>query len=86
MSGCAKRAMILVILGSRAIQGESWRVARKPRVEFEDGFYHVIARGTQRREVPPGTHDRLYLPAVPDNNSFQDCSILDSNSWPVSAS
>jgi hypothetical protein len=34
----------------------------------------------------PGTHDRLYLPAVADNNFFQDCSILDSNSWRISAS
>ena len=28
---------------------------------------------------------RVRLPPVSGNNSFQDCSILDSNSWRVSA-
>jgi len=68
--------MILVILGSRL----------QARVGALPGFYDVIASGNQRREVLPGTHDRLYLPAVADNNFFQDCSILDSNSWRISAS
>ena len=26
-------------------------MARKPRVEFEGAFYHVIARGNQRRSM-----------------------------------
>jgi hypothetical protein len=60
-------------------------MARKPRIEFEGAFYHVIARGNQRRDIFPDNHDRVCLPAVPGNNSFQDCSILDSNSWRVSA-
>jgi hypothetical protein len=25
-------------------------MARKPRIEFEGAFYHVIARGNQRKE------------------------------------
>ena len=70
-------AMILVILGSRLFRA---RVGALP------AFYDVIASGNQRREVLPGTHDRLYLPAVADNNSFRDCSILDSNSWRIRAS
>ena len=27
-------------------------MSRKPRVEFEGAFYHVIARGNQRQELP----------------------------------
>ncbi len=49
--------MILVILGSRLFRA---RVGALP------AFYDVIAHDNQRREVLPGTDDRLYLPAVPD--------------------
>ena len=36
------------------------RVARKPRVEFEGAFYHVIVRGNQRQKVFRDDRDRLY--------------------------
>jgi REP element-mobilizing transposase RayT len=29
----------------------SVRMARKPRVEFEGAFYHVIVRGNQRQKI-----------------------------------
>jgi putative transposase len=33
-------------------------MARKPRVEFEGAFYHVIARGNQRRSIFSNDRDR----------------------------
>jgi REP element-mobilizing transposase RayT len=33
-------------------------MARKPRVEFEGAFYHVIARGNQRRSIFSDDRDR----------------------------
>ena len=36
------------------------RMARKPRVEFEGAFYHVIARGNQRRKIFRDDGDRAY--------------------------
>lgn len=35
-------------------------MARKPRVEFPDAFYHVIARGNQRREIFRDDADRSF--------------------------
>ena len=35
-------------------------MARKPRVEFEGAFYHVIVRGNQRRRIFRDDGDRLY--------------------------
>lgn len=35
-------------------------MARKPRVEFEGAFYHVIVRGNQRQQIFRDDHDRLY--------------------------
>ncbi len=34
-------------------------MARKPRVEFDGAFYHVIVRGNQRQKVFGGDRDRL---------------------------
>ncbi|MGH7772196.1 MAG: transposase [Candidatus Binatia bacterium] len=34
-------------------------MARKPRIEFDGAFYHVIARGNQRRDIFVDDHDRL---------------------------
>ena len=34
-------------------------MARKPRVEFEGAFYHVIVRGNQRQKVFSDDRDRL---------------------------
>jgi REP element-mobilizing transposase RayT len=40
-------------------------MARKPRVEFEGAFYHVIARGNQRRDIFADDDDRVgYLERV----------------------
>ncbi len=33
-------------------------MARKPRVEFEGAFYHVIARGNQRQDIFRDDKDR----------------------------
>jgi putative transposase len=35
-------------------------VARKPRVEFEGAFYHVIVRGNQRQRIFRDDRDRLH--------------------------
>ena len=35
-------------------------MARKPRVEFEGAFYHVIVRGNQRQTIFRDDEDRLY--------------------------
>jgi REP element-mobilizing transposase RayT len=35
------------------------RMARKPRVEFEGAFYHVIVRGNQRQKIFRDDRDRL---------------------------
>jgi putative transposase len=35
-------------------------MARKPRVEFEGAFYHVIVRGNQRQKIFRDDRDRLY--------------------------
>ena len=35
-------------------------MARKPRVEFEGAFYHVIVRGNQRQRIFRDDRDRLY--------------------------
>jgi REP element-mobilizing transposase RayT len=35
-------------------------MARKPRVEFEGAFYHVIVRGNQRQKIFLDDQDRLY--------------------------
>ena len=35
-------------------------MARKLRVEFAGAFYHVIARGNQRRKIFGDDQDRLY--------------------------
>jgi REP element-mobilizing transposase RayT len=35
-------------------------MARKPRVEFEGAFYHVIVRGNQRQKIFRDERDRLY--------------------------
>ena len=41
------------------------RMARKPRVEFEGAFYHVIVRGNQRQKIFRDDRDRLvYLDRV----------------------
>jgi REP element-mobilizing transposase RayT len=41
------------------------RMARKPRVEFEGAFYHVIVRGNQRQKIFRDDGDRLnYLDRV----------------------
>ncbi len=34
-------------------------MARKPRVEFDGAFYHVIVRGNQRQRVFGDDRDRL---------------------------
>ncbi len=40
-------------------------MARKPRVEFEGAFYHVIARGNQRQDTFRDEQDRAtYLERV----------------------
>ena len=40
-------------------------MARKPRVEFERAFYHVIVRGNQRRDIFRDDRDRInYLERV----------------------
>jgi putative transposase len=39
-------------------------MARKPRVEFEGAFYHVIVRGNQRQKIFRDDQDRLYLERV----------------------
>src|SRR5207247_9390315 len=36
------------------------RMARKPRVEFEGAFYHVIVRGNQHQKIFRDDRDRLY--------------------------
>jgi putative transposase len=36
------------------------RMARKPRVEFEGAFYHVIVRGNHRQKIFRDDRDRLY--------------------------
>lgn len=35
-------------------------MARRPRVEFEGAFYHVIVRGNQRQKIFRDDRDRLY--------------------------
>ena len=35
-------------------------MARKPRVEFEGAFYHVIVRGNQRQKIFRDDRDRVY--------------------------
>ena len=35
-------------------------MVRRPRVEFEGAFYHVIVRGNQRRRIFRDDRDRLY--------------------------
>lgn len=35
-------------------------MARKPRVEFDGAFYHVIVRGNQRQKIFRDDRDRLY--------------------------
>ena len=35
-------------------------MARKPRVEFEGAFYHVIVRGNQRQKIFRDDQDRVY--------------------------
>ena len=35
-------------------------MARKPRVEFEGAFYHVIVRGNQRQKSFRDDRDRFY--------------------------
>jgi hypothetical protein len=40
-------------------------MARKPRVEFEGAFYHVIARGNQRRSIfSDDRHREAYLARI----------------------
>jgi len=40
-------------------------MARKPRVEIEGAFYHVIVRGNQRQKIFRDNRDRLtYLERV----------------------
>jgi REP element-mobilizing transposase RayT len=34
-------------------------MARKPRIEFEGAFYHVIVRGNQRQKIFKDSHDYL---------------------------
>jgi len=42
-------------------------MARKPRIEFEGGFYHVITRGNQRQKVFLDERDFLkYLEFLSD--------------------
>ena len=42
-------------------------MARRPRIEFEGGFYHVITRGNQRQKVFIGENDFLkYLEFLTD--------------------
>ena len=36
------------------------RMARKPRVEFEGAFYHVVVRGNQRQRIFRDDRDRIY--------------------------
>ena len=35
-------------------------MARKPRVEFEGAFYHVVVRGNQRQKIFRDDRDRIY--------------------------
>jgi len=42
-------------------------MARKPRIEYEGAFYHVITRGNQRQQIFKGTEDlQRYLTIVAD--------------------
>lgn len=34
-------------------------MARKPRIEFEGAFYHVITRGNQKQKIFKDTHDHI---------------------------
>jgi hypothetical protein len=43
------------------------------------------SRGNQPRDIFPNNHDLVVPAGVPGNNSFQNCSIVNSNSWRVSA-
>ena len=36
------------------------RMARKPRVEFEGAFYHVVVRGNQRQRIFRDDRDRIH--------------------------
>ena len=42
-------------------------MARKPRVEFDGAFYHVIVRGNQRQRTFHDDRDRIaYLERIED--------------------
>jgi REP element-mobilizing transposase RayT len=42
-------------------------MARKPRIEFEGAFYHVIVRGNQRQKIFKASNDYLkYLYTLSD--------------------
>lgn len=45
--------------GSKAVaEGYRRSIARAPRIEIEDGVYHVVARGNERRAIYRHTDDR----------------------------
>ena len=51
-------------------------MARKPRVEFEGAFYHVIARGNQRQDIFRGDKDRaIYLERLEHYRKRYDCKL-----------
>jgi hypothetical protein len=52
-------------------------LARKPRVEFEDAFCHVIARGNQRRSTLSNDRDReAYLGRIERYRKRYDFIVL----------
>ena len=51
-------------------------MARKPRVEFEGAFYHVIARGNQRQDIFLDDKDRaIYLERLEHYRKRYDCQL-----------
>ena len=38
---------------------DDYRMARKPRVQFEGAYYHVTARGNQRQAIFRDDRDRM---------------------------
>src|SRR4030095_15516271 len=55
------------------------------RVEFDGAFYCVSCLQQPSPRYFSKNHDRVCPASVTRNNSFQNGSIVDSNSWRVSA-
>ena len=55
--------------------------------KFRGAFHRLIClrANTASSDIFPDDHDRVCLPEVAGNNSFLDCSILDSNARQVGA-